>query len=263
MSIRIIKADDQAQGAFDGGKITEQKPIGFPHEGGAIHRLSTLFYWAWAKSDVGGYIPPHPHHSFEILTYVLNGYTHHGDSLGTDSVVGAGGAQLIQAGSGIHHSERLEGPHAELLQIWFEPNRGESMKRSPVYKQAEHDAFPKHELGQGISLKTVLGEGSPLSIEADAIMTDILLPAGASYVRDLSAGRSLGVLILSGQGTWSDEGQGIHELYRQTDFMVIEAEKESNGNEQWTVSSDQETRMIIIEVPTEVDYPLYPEKVEA
>lgn len=48
MEINIIKPQDQAFGQFDGGKITEQKPIGFSGEG--LNRLGTLFYWAWANS---------------------------------------------------------------------------------------------------------------------------------------------------------------------------------------------------------------------
>ncbi|WP_325176772.1 hypothetical protein [Paenibacillus alkalitolerans] len=55
MEIKIIKPQDQAKGEFDGGKITEQKPIGFSGEGSLINRLGPLFYWAWhnPKAKVG------------------------------------------------------------------------------------------------------------------------------------------------------------------------------------------------------------------
>ena len=38
MSIQIIKKRDQATGAFDFGRIQENKPVGFPHEGGRVPR---------------------------------------------------------------------------------------------------------------------------------------------------------------------------------------------------------------------------------
>ena len=43
MGIKIIKPDDQAYGQFDGGKIKEQKPIGFSREGSLINRLGLYF----------------------------------------------------------------------------------------------------------------------------------------------------------------------------------------------------------------------------
>lgn len=39
MNIRIVKPEDQGNGQFDHGKITEQKPIGFSGEGSVINRL--------------------------------------------------------------------------------------------------------------------------------------------------------------------------------------------------------------------------------
>ena len=42
MEVQIIKPQDQAIGQFDGGKIKEQKPIGFPGEGSLINRLGHI-----------------------------------------------------------------------------------------------------------------------------------------------------------------------------------------------------------------------------
>jgi len=46
MSIEIIAKDQQAYGAFNNGEIVENKPIGFPREGGPTKPYSNLFYWA-------------------------------------------------------------------------------------------------------------------------------------------------------------------------------------------------------------------------
>ena len=45
MSIQVIKKNQQAAGQFNGGEILENKPIGFPREGGHLRPYSNLFYW--------------------------------------------------------------------------------------------------------------------------------------------------------------------------------------------------------------------------
>lgn len=61
MKSQTIKPEQQANGYFDGGKITEQKPIGFSGEGSTINRLGPLFYWAWGKTTEPAEIGLHPH----------------------------------------------------------------------------------------------------------------------------------------------------------------------------------------------------------
>ncbi|WP_220446569.1 pirin family protein [Paenibacillus piri] len=41
----------------------------------------------------------------------MSGKAEHGDSLGTRSVVGPGGAQVMQTGSGVSHEEGFVGPN--------------------------------------------------------------------------------------------------------------------------------------------------------
>ena len=46
--IRVIENKNQAKGAFNNGEILENKPIGFPQDGGETKPYSNLFYWAHA-----------------------------------------------------------------------------------------------------------------------------------------------------------------------------------------------------------------------
>jgi redox-sensitive bicupin YhaK (pirin superfamily) len=245
----------QGKGAFDNGKITEQKPIGFSGEGSVINRVGPLFYWAWAHTPEEGYIPLHPHYGFEIMTYVLNGTAEHGDSLGTQSTVTAGGVQVIKAGRGVSHEERFLGPDMEAFQIWFEPDLRAAAKKEPAYEQYEHDEFPLFE-HEGVHVKEVLGRNSPIHLTAEARMWDVKLQPHATYYHTFSQGTTLTALAVKGAGSWGT-GEENREDFRERDFMLLASE----GEEDITLHAENEpVRMILIEVPERVNYGLIPKK---
>ena len=255
MHLAVYPPKDQGTGAFDGGRITEIKPIGFSGDGSAIKRVGPLFYWAWASAKSPARIGLHPHQGFEILSYVLEGEIRHGDTLGTDSRVKEGGAQFMQTGSGVSHEEETLGDNAQFFQIWFEPDLNEALRRQPTYREIHLQEFPIEET-DGVSVKAVVGKDSPIAPVADVTMRDITIAPGKSYSRMLSAGRSLAVVAISGQGVWQTDGQRI-EL-REKDFTVVSASQ--NASLSVTANETEGLRVAIIEVPTEVEYPLYPKR---
>lgn len=249
MEINIIKPQDQAFEQFDGGKITVQKPIGFSGEGSLINRLGTLFYWSWANSEGEGGAGFHPHQGFEILTYVIKGRVRHQDTLGTISDVGAGGAQVMQTGSGMHHAESFFEQY-EGFQIWFEPHLSEAKKRTPTYSKYVHEDFPITS-ENGVMVKTILGEHSPINIVTDVKMYDVEIGNGATYGYSLSPNRTLAGLAIRGNGGVINE---LDVSFDNKDFIIIQSEKV----ETFTIHpKGEELRMLLIEIPTEVDYPLY------
>ncbi len=248
MNITVYSPDQQAIGQFDGGKITEQKPIGFPQEGSAVKRVGPLFYWAWAKAEKAGYIPSHPHQAFEIITYVINGRAEHGDSLGTKSTVGHGGIQVMQTGSGVSHEEGFVGPNMEAFQIWFEPFMNEAVKRKPTYHQYTHDEFPVETIN-GSTIKTVIGKGAPVDLVADIQMWDIELKAGGNKSLPIPGNYSFAILAIRGNGSVNDSA------FNHKDFIVAQADQDDNVRIE--ANTGETTRVIVILVPTEVDYPLY------
>ncbi|MDQ0971131.1 redox-sensitive bicupin YhaK (pirin superfamily) [Neobacillus niacini] len=249
MEIKVIKPQDQALEQFDGGKIIAQKPIGFSGEGSVINRLGPLFYWGWGKSEGEGGIGLHPHQGFEILGYFIKGRGRHQDTLGTISEVGAGGVQVMQAGSGVHHAETLLEP-SEAFQIWFEPHLSKAIKQTPTYSKYEHEDFPLNS-ESGVIVKTILGEHSPIKLVTDAKMYDVEIENGATYKYVLSPNRTLAGLSIRGNGGVIDE---LEVSFENKDFIILQSEI----GEGFTIQPKGENlRMLLIEIPTEVDYPLY------
>jgi|GEM_PF-275528 len=250
--IEVVPRDVQARGSFDGGRITECKPVCFPHEAGRQKRIGPLFYWALATASGKGRIGLHPHQGFEILSYVLEGELGHYDTLGHRSRVGKGGVQVMQTGSGVSHEEETLGDHTVFFQIWFEPALREALGRAPTYSDHHHEDFPKR-AEDGVTVKTILGEDSPIELVVDAGFADVHINSVGCYRRRLSAGRTLAVLAIAGGGMLTGAGAGTIPL-QSGDLAVVCAGEdgmlEARPEASW--------RLAIIEVPTEVSYPLYP-----
>jgi redox-sensitive bicupin YhaK (pirin superfamily) len=68
-------------------------------------------------------VPWHEHKNMEIFGYVVEGSSHHVDSLGNDVEVPAGAVQRMSAGRGISHTEgnTADTPN-RYLQLWIRPD---------------------------------------------------------------------------------------------------------------------------------------------
>ena len=68
-------------------------------------------------------VPWHEHKNMEIFGYVVEGSSHHVDSLGNDVEVPAGAVQRMSAGRGISHTEgNTSDTPNRYLQLWIRPN---------------------------------------------------------------------------------------------------------------------------------------------
>ncbi|SDD83905.1 hypothetical protein SAMN02799630_04200 [Paenibacillus sp. UNCCL117] len=253
MTIRIYSVDQQASGKFDEGKITEQKPIGFPGEGSAVDRIGTLFYWAWFRTTEEAKLPLHPHRGFEILSYLLAGSVHHWDTLGNERSIQAGGLQLMQTGSGVQHAEKY-GEKTSGFQIWFEPFMGETNYAEPTYADYEDRDFPV-QIRNNVTIKTIIGSGSPVRMVADAQMWDLMLPAGESAEHMIPEGYSVAGLAVEGESTWQFEINTRQVCAGE--FVVCEAERTQTLHIQSKEQAD--SRIILIQVPSVLPYPSYKE----
>ena len=169
MSINIFKKDDQANGHFNNGEILEKKPIGFPQDGGKLKPYSNLFYWAHAWAPLNdSIIGLHPHRGFEICSFVLKGEIEHYDTLLDKWItLSKGDVQVIKAGKGISHSEKLK-KGSEIFQIWFDPNIQESLYIDPSYSDFRSKDF-KIKIINDIESKIVQTNENQLSLQSSGI----------------------------------------------------------------------------------------------
>ncbi len=147
MALQIFEKEQQARGAFNQGEILENKPIGFPQDGGSLSPYSNLFYWAHAytgekQSEIG----LHPHKGFEILSFVLQGSIEHYDTHYREwKKLNTGDVQIIRAGRGISHAERLM-PDTHMFQIWFDPGLEISLGKTASYDDYPAQSFKRLKL---------------------------------------------------------------------------------------------------------------------
>ena len=246
MSLRIIPKSQQAKGNFNGGQIIENKPIGFPHEGGFVRPFSSLFYWARAEGIVGSTIGLHPHQGFEIMSFVLKGDIRHYDTK-TDvwKPLTAGDVQIIRAGSGIEHAERLE-KDSVIFQIWVDPDLSVTLSKPASYDDYAMDAFPVTQ-DDVVEKRTIIGEGSPLTLDTSPIKIARYNLKGKLDIAK-EEDKILALYVISGSGML--DGQTIE----QDDFIIAE-----NDN---LLSFDPHGEMdiFVIEVAKELGYRSYAER---
>lgn len=244
MSVEIIKRTEQARGEFNGGEILENKPIGFPREGGKLKPYSNLFYWSHAWSDEGSTIGLHPHQGFEILSFVFDGSIDHYDT--SDEVwkpIKKGGAQIIRSGNGISHSERLNAG-AHMFQIWFDPNLNESIQKPASYSDYVHEDFPLEEK-EGMKIKTYKGEGAPIEMGSPGVeIKEIELEKGNREL-ELSDQHIHSIYLVKGKLKVEEGSLEAH------DFLRVNAESKLS------MEVEEDSTLFIVSNPIKMDYKSY------
>jgi redox-sensitive bicupin YhaK (pirin superfamily) len=247
MSIFIYPVDKHEKGGFNDGEILENKPVQLTEDPTKLKPYSNLFYWAHAWSDEGSTIGQHPHKAFEIMSFVLKGSIEHYDTKGQQWIsLKEGDVQIIRAGSGISHSEKLNAG-SQMFQIWLDPGIEKVIHNPASYNDYPADSFPvKNE--NGMTIKTFYGEGAPMTMETPGVkIQEILLKEGEHSLK-LNKENYYSIYIISGD---IETGEGSAE---QDDFIVLKDEGE------FKFSSAGETKIFMIETPGKLDYKTYAER---
>ena len=133
-------------------------------------------------------VRPHPHIGLATVTYLHRGTIHHRDSLGTDQWIAPGDVNLMIAGHGITHSERMDG-HARSapqslfgIQSWIALPKGDE-DRAAAFVHAPQAELPILE-GEGKQVRLILGDAygarAPVGTPSEMLYLDAVLEPGAS-----------------------------------------------------------------------------------
>lgn len=180
----------------------------------------------------------HPHDNIEIVSVVVHGAMVHSDTAGHDGVNVENAIQLISAGTGVEHSEYNYSKTDEIdnLQIWFLPKKADI---APRYQTMVSE--PSKREGNLQLLVAPTAEGQSLEINQDVWMWRGTFKKGASltYTKKL-ADNGIYLYVINGHA--KAENQGL--AYRDGLGIV--------GKEMTSVSFEEDTDLLIIDVPMEL-----------
>ena len=146
-------------------------------------------------------VPWHEHKNMEIYGYVVEGSSHHVDSLGNDVEVPAGAVQRMSSGSGISHTEgNTANTPNRYLQLWIRPNL--------LNTEPTHDW---HQFTRLDKLNTFCNITEKLPIKQDAKLLAGIFTTDFTY--NLDTLRKYYLYVVSGTVTVNDkeliEGDGL------------------------------------------------------
>src|SRR5262245_48483874 len=151
-------------------------------------------------------VRPHPHIGLATVTYLFDGKVKHRDSLGTEMVIEPGDVNLMTAGRGIVHSERmpeeLRGHEMSMsgLQTWLALPDGKE-ETAPLFENTARAALPAID-ADGVKGRIVIGafDGltSPVRAHSDTLYVDLALQPG-SELRISADAEERAIYVLSGE----------------------------------------------------------------
>ncbi len=249
MTLTIIPKKEQAYGQFNNGQIIENKPIGFPREGGPTKPYSNLFYWAYAEAKVDSTIGLHPHQGFEIMSFVLNGKIRHFDTkLNGWRDLEKGDVQIIRAGKGISHAEFMA-QDAVMFQIWMDPNINKTMQQEATYDDYPAADFPVEDRN-GLEVTTYTGTSeAPLRMDTSGVTIARwqMTKEVAAQTIALQPDKIYSIYVLNGTGKFNEQAVS------SDDFIIIE------NAEELALKTDEGVELFVIASPVNVGYPTYGE----
>ncbi|MDZ7741847.1 MAG: pirin family protein [Bacteroidota bacterium] len=245
MNINIISKEEQAYGEFNGGEIIENKPIGFPQDGGRQKPYSNLFYWAHASAEKESLIGLHPHRGFEIMSVVLEGEMEHYDTSDEKwSPLKAGDVQLIRAGNGISHAEKMK-DGSQMFQIWFDPGLQKTLAKKASYDNYFSKDFSLLDEA-GMKTRIIKDEMGPVQMDTEGVEIkeysfdkgDHALPAEKEKIYSM-------YLIT---GNISLEGKQM----KKRDFAIVE-----EADVELKIRATDKCKLFVISSPARLNYQSY------
>jgi redox-sensitive bicupin YhaK (pirin superfamily) len=181
-------------------------------------------------------IGPHPHRGFSPVTFIFKGGVHHRDSRGNNSVIYEGGAQWMNAGRGIIHSERPpEDIHArggiqELVQLWINTPAKHKMD-PPMYFAIAPEDVPEISADPRARVRLfagqLMGATGPAPAQTEIIAATLLLQPQGRLEIPLPDSHNTMLYILNGEvlieGYGKTEGHNLVVFDRDGEGIAVQA----------------------------------------
>jgi redox-sensitive bicupin YhaK (pirin superfamily) len=154
-------------------------------------------------------VGPHPHRGFSPVTFIFKGGVHHRDSRGNNSVIYEGGAQWMNAGMGIIHSERPPhdiheiGGRQEIIQLWINTPAAHKMDQ-PEYYPLSADEAPMYmsedaKVSMRVFSGSVLGIKGPIPSHTDVNAATLVIRKSGKISIPLPATQNAFIYLLDGR----------------------------------------------------------------
>ena len=176
--------------------------------------------------------PMHPHRGIETVTYMLEGATHHRDSLGNSGLIGPGDVQWMTSGRGILHEEMpRRGPNGNIygFQLWVNLPAAQKMT-APRYQEVSAATIPACDQ-DGMRVRVVAGSyagvtGPVTEIAASPLYIDVQMTPGAEFVQPIPAGHMALAYLFEGEALFGDQTvSAVHMLrFGDGDHVRIKTE---------------------------------------
>ena len=178
--------------------------------------------------------PMHPHRGIETVTYMIEGGTHHRDSLGNAGLIGPGDVQWMTSGRGILHEEmprRGESGTIYGFQLWV--NLPSHLKMiEPRYQEVNASTIPTYEK-EGVKIRVVAGEvdgvkGPVTEIAASPLYMEVQLAPDFEWTQPVPEGHTVLAYVFEGEGVFGDQTVEAIKLIQFDDGDHIRVKTENN-----------------------------------
>jgi redox-sensitive bicupin YhaK (pirin superfamily) len=228
-------------------------PIRQPFPSGAVEQIDPfiLLHHASVKvpehidPDHGG-VGPHPHRGFSPVTFIFKGGVHHRDSRGNDSVIYEGGAQWMNAGMGVIHSERPphdihdRGGRQEIIQLWINTPAKHKMDVPQYFPLAAEDTptFVSEDklVRMRVQSGELLGIKGPIPAMSPVNAATLDFKKGGKISIPLPTNHNAFIYLLDGK--MNVEGFGLVEFHHAVPF--------NNDGDQITLEALEDTRILLM-----------------
>jgi redox-sensitive bicupin YhaK (pirin superfamily) len=213
MAICRIKKILKSKPTIEGAGVHLKRAFGYGH----VPQFDPfLLLDDFRSGDPDYYLPGfpwHPHRGIETITYMLDGYVEHGDSMGNKGVISSGDVQWMTAGSGIIHQEMPKGDPKGFMggfQLWANLPAKQKMM-DPRYRDVKKDTIPELKRQDGTVIKVISGkvdgvQGPVRDIVIDPEYLDVSVPAGTMFSHPVKPDHAIFAYVFEGQA-YFDRGK--------------------------------------------------------